>query len=573
MVSISNIKSKDNTSKERPDKFIQTSREEEFFKSVLISLAMKKEQSAILYKGSYTIKAPLSFNNALNTSTLSGLIFEVFIFSLTSRNAPINPIVLSKIYSLRSLKINFIQKHIRYSGVLFSTMTITNKAIVFWNKIKTLGTGEDPTTNAIITLMNQIATIGGVICFTLAVIANTFGLNLIYSLLALCFSVYLFLILIFNSVDKFFLSKFMVAAVLPILVSLYVVLIGGSFGEESILTVTLFLIYILYKEEPQQRDLLYLNLIVFYIAAAVFLFFFPPVFNFTNNPYDNLVTFFVCLGWLIMVIWLYQNEINIQQERQDILIEELKVKNANLQKTTEELEQFTYIASHDLKSPLRTIISFLDLIKRDVNRKKYDDLHSKIDFAKGGAEQMNLLVTDILEYSKITNGKERIKKLVSLQSIVENVKVNLTDLIQKRNVELYVFPLPDFYCNETEMLVLFQNFIENGIKYNQETKPTIFIKSKVKENQLVLQFIDNGIGIEEEYFEKIFLFFKRLHTTEIYQGTGLGLGLCKRIIDSMGGDVSVESMLNVGSTFTIILPILTPEEQVVVKGVFAVQNN
>jgi signal transduction histidine kinase len=443
----------------------------------------------------------------------------------------------------------------------------------FWNKIKSLGTGENVLTNAIINLMNQVAIIGGVTCLALAVIATLLGLHLIYSVLALSFSVYLFLILIFNSIDKFVFSRFMVAGVLPILVSLYRILIGSSFGEESILIVTLFLIYILYKKEPEKRNWLFANLIGFYSIASIFLFFYPPVFDFTHNLYDNFFTFLICVVWLIMVIWLYQNEINTQQEKQDILIEELKIKNANLEKTTEELEQFTYIASHDLKSPLRTIISFLDLIKRDVTREKYDDLLSKIDFAKGGAEQMNFLVTDILEYSRITNGKERKKKLVCLQSIAEKAKVNLTDIIQKKKVDLYVFPLPDFYCNETEMLVLFQNFIENGIKYNQESTPTIFVKSSMAQNQLVLQFIDNGIGIEEEYFEKIFLFFKRLHTNQIYQGTGLGLGLCKRIIDSMGGEVSVESMLNVGSTFTVTLPVITPDEHATFSEAFAIRNN
>lgn len=437
-------------------------------------------------------------------------------------------------------------------------MNTFNKILVSWEKIKNMGVGEDRITNSIIILLNQLAAIGGVVCFSMVGLAIAIDLSPIYAFLTFIFGVFLSLVLLFNANKKFSVSKFMVAGILPVLMSIYVVLIGGSFGEESILTVILFLIYILYKDEPRKRNWLYVNLVGFYMAASSYLFFNPPIFDFVNNPYDNFFAFLVCVSWLLMIIWLYQNEINKQEKNQKILIYELKEKNANLQKTTEELEQFAYIASHDLKSPLRTIISFLDLIKRDVTRCQYDDLLSKIDFARGGAEQMNFLVTDILEYSKITNNKERSKKLISLQSIAEKVKVNLNELLDSRKVDLYIFPLPDFYCNETEMVVLFQNFIENGIKYNQESRPAIFVKSTMEDNKLILQFIDNGIGIEEEYFEKIFLFFKRLHTTEVYPGTGLGLGLCKKIIDSMGGEVSVESTLNVGTTFTISFPILNP---------------
>ncbi len=429
-----------------------------------------------------------------------------------------------------------------------------------WASISSLGLKDKPKGLGAYALMNQISFMGGCVCLAMACVGILLDLPIYYSYLSLGLAFTVSLPLLLNYYQLFDYSRFIVAGIIPFQVCLWTVLIGGSFSEESVLTVLLFLIYIFYGDNRRQRTIFYSVLTLNYVLSTVYLIFYSPILPTVDNPYDDPFAFLVCVIWLVMVIWSFQKRIKKQQDQQDQLINELQDKNANLEKTKEELEQFTYIASHDLKSPLRTIISFLDLIKRDVQRERYDDLLSKLDFARSGAEQMNYLVTDILEYSKITNTKAHKKSMVNLQTIVDKVKFNLTDIIERKNVDLYVFDLPEFYCNETEMTVLFQNFIENGIKYNEEKTPNIFVKSKLTEDHLELQFVDNGIGIEEQYYEKIFLFFKRLHTNDHYKGTGLGLGLCKKIIDDMGGTVSIESMLNVGTTFTLLLPNVKPKE-------------
>lgn len=443
----------------------------------------------------------------------------------------------------------------------------------FWNKLKSLGIGNDPKKNASIALMNQIAFTGSILGLSMVSFAVYNEIEPIYTILISILSASIFSLLILNYFHKFHVARFFIAGILPQVIAVYILLIGGSFGEESILTVILFLIYIFYENEPKQRNLFYILLAFSYVASSTFILSYSPLIAKIDNPYDNMLAFIVCLFWLVIVIWMFQKKIKEQQEHQTLLLSEMTKKNTHLQKTTDELEQFTYIASHDLKSPLRTIISFLDLIKRDVTKERYDDLLSKLDFARSGAEQMNFLVTDILEYSKISKGTVKKKSMVSLLSIVEKVKFNLMEILEKRNVDLYIFPLPDFYCNETEMTILFQNFIENGIKYNKESKPNIFVKSMIDDNYLTLQFIDNGIGIEEEYFDKIFLLFKRLHTSKTYKGTGLGLGLCKKIIDDMEGNVKVESTINVGSTFTIQLPVSNPKIDGNTKNNFAFLEN
>ncbi len=435
------------------------------------------------------------------------------------------------------------------------------KLKVFWDTIRTLGLGDDSKKNIDIALMNQIAFTAGVACILMAISGFLEGIHWGYSFCALFLGGIVLIILALNARQCFHLSRFIVACVIPLVIAGFIILIGGDFGEEGMLSVVLFLVYVFYKNESRTQHIFYALIAVSYTLSKGYLYFYTPLFAQANNPYDNIFVFICCLLWLVMIIKLLHRKISSQKEHQKKLITEMKVKNSSLQKTTEELEQFTYIASHDLKSPLRTIISFLDLIKRDVQRERYDDLMDKLDFARSGAEQMNFLVTDILEYSKIARGKKRNRRVVNLHSVVEKVKFNLNEIIKEKNVDLYIFPLPDFYCNETEMTILFQNFIENGIKYNEEATPTVFVKASIIEKQLVLQFIDNGIGIEEQYFEKIFLFFKRLHTSEAYKGTGLGLGLCKKIIEDMEGSIKVESTINVGTSFTVHLPLIEVETQ------------
>lgn len=431
----------------------------------------------------------------------------------------------------------------------------TNKIISLWSRVKNLGLNHSPKEATSLFLLNQMGIIGGIGCLTAAFISLTLDYPLTYFIFAILYGVTAAMMPLFNHIGLINVSKLITSFFHPFIISGFIIFSGGSFGEESILIGSIFMIHLLYNEKPKMKIMLYISNASFYILAQVYIFNFPPILKYVDNPFDNFLAFVICSTWLLMIIYKNQQGIDLQKAKGDELISELQAKNESLKKTTEELEQFTYIASHDLKSPLRTIISFLDLIKRDVSRGRYDDLNSKLDFARGGAEQMNFLVTDILEYSRMTNGKKRKKKVIDLQTIADKVRFNLTDVIDKKNVDLYIFPLPKFYGNETELTVIFQNFIENGIKYNEENTPTIFVKSRIEEDHLILQFIDNGIGIEEQYFDKIFLFFKRLHTNNHYKGTGLGLGLCKRIIDDMEGTVKVESTINVGSTFTISLPI------------------
>lgn len=229
--------------------------------------------------------------------------------------------------------------------------------------------------------------------------------------------------------------------------------------------------------------------------------------------------------------------------------------NRILASKNEELERFNYIASHDLKSPLRNIHSFAGLLERDLERGEAKDLPEYLDFIKANAKHMSGLINDILAVSKINKEGAKEKDWVDLNSLLDQVKENLLVELEGKSVQVNSEELPKYLCNESQFSVLFQNLIQNGIKYNEHPKPCINIWSREEKGELQVYFQDNGIGIEEEYHDYIFEYFKRLHTVDEYEGTGIGLGLCKKIVESYEGEISLSSEKDVGSVFMVKLPL------------------
>jgi len=172
-----------------------------------------------------------------------------------------------------------------------------------------------------------------------------------------------------------------------------------------------------------------------------------------------------------------------------------------------------------------------------LKRKKYEKLDEDLEFIRSGASQMNYLIQDILEFSQINRKSDVEKTELDLNDILEKVEFNLLEDIRINKAKILKEKFPTYHGNETEFILLFQNLIQNGIKYNQSDIRTIRIWASQSETTLNIHFKDNGIGINEEYHDKIFQFFKRLHTKDEYQGTGL----CKKLIEKYEGTISVES--------------------------------
>lgn len=264
------------------------------------------------------------------------------------------------------------------------------------------------------------------------------------------------------------------------------------------------------------------------------------------------ILFVVLLILVVLMVNWYLGEITTMHERSERYLDEINTKNNSLSRINDEMERFAYIASHDLKTPLRTIVSFLGIIEKKLSRKEYEGLEEYLKFAQDGATQMHTLITDILEYSRLSS-TETDKSMVDLNDIFDTVKRQIAPVsaeykIMKKN------PLPILLANQTKMKTLFQNLIENGLKYNEKDKPTILINSKETSEAVILEFIDNGIGIDPKYKSKIFEMFRRLHTNRSYQGTGIGLAICKKIVESMNGIIDVKRAESGGSVFVVSIP-------------------
>ena len=226
----------------------------------------------------------------------------------------------------------------------------------------------------------------------------------------------------------------------------------------------------------------------------------------------------------------------------------------DLARSNSDLEQFAYAASHDLQEPLRTITAYLGLVKERYGDRLDDTAHEFMDFAIDGAERMENLITDLLEYSRVgTQGREL--EPVNCSRIMDSVLEGLNEAIKSQRAKVECSPLPIVNGDEAQLVRLFQNLIGNALKFTGDAVPTIQVWAELQGNDWVFSVKDNGIGIAPDYQERIFGMFSRLHSRTAYSGTGIGLALCSKIAQRHGGRIWVESEVGSGSTFRFNIPV------------------
>ncbi len=230
---------------------------------------------------------------------------------------------------------------------------------------------------------------------------------------------------------------------------------------------------------------------------------------------------------------------------------------AKLARSNAELERFAYVASHDLKEPLRMVMSFTRLLSKRYRHQLDSDAQQFIDFAVDGAERMEQLIHDLLSYSRVDIADTQFEA-VDCQAALTTALINVKTAIEESGAIVTHDPLPVVTGDRTQLTQLFQNVIGNAVKYHSDKPPTVHIASvsgATHDNkpELLFSVRDNGIGIAPQYADRIFLIFQRLHSADEYPGTGVGLAICKKIVERHGGRMWVESQLGRGATFYFTL--------------------
>ena len=246
------------------------------------------------------------------------------------------------------------------------------------------------------------------------------------------------------------------------------------------------------------------------------------------------------------------NVLEMQKKRIEDQSKRIEENFGQLEESYRELEQFTYIASHDLKSPLRTITNFGQLLKKRIGSNLDEESTEFLDFIINGAKQMNKVICDLLEFAHIGN-KNKVESLFDITDVMDIVKFNLAEPIKEKKVDILFEKLPKIYGLRSGVIQLFQNLIGNAIKFKKEDQaPVIHITFEEREEEFYFEVQDNGVGMDEAYQEKAFMPFQRINNLE-RPGSGIGLAICKKVVNQHGGRIWYHSKQGEGTTFCFTL--------------------
>jgi signal transduction histidine kinase len=348
------------------------------------------------------------------------------------------------------------------------------------------------------------------------------------------------------------LARYAANIVLPLLLTAVLLLYGPSIGGGYTLFVFITTAIIFHQKWTVRIALIVFILLLFTGSSIALLSISPPLAD-RVDPLDSIITFIgTSLAVSLMITYFFHENQKYEAEQAQ-LMKSLKASNAALQKANIELERFAYIASHDLKTPIRNISSFLGLAERDLKKGKYDDLHTFFGYAKAGAHQMNTLVEDILDFSRLNSTKAQKTESTNLNELVTSCIEQLSATYGDQ-FEVKMHHLPTVQTSPSLLSILCMNLLDNAIKYNTTDRPTIEVLAQSYSESWIISFKDNGIGIAPEFQDKVFDMFQRLHPPDQYSGTGIGLAMCKKVTQHLGGTIQLRSQPGKGSTFLVSLP-------------------
>lgn len=268
---------------------------------------------------------------------------------------------------------------------------------------------------------------------------------------------------------------------------------------------------------------------------------FPLEINVSSIEFDGKILFTAALRDISQQIKM--------EQRLRLTNQQLKTTNQELRKSNEELEQFAYVASHDLQEPLRTIASYVQLIQRRFPQKTEGEVAEYIAFAVGGVKRLQKLIQDLLEYSRVGKKELQFQK-IALSKLIDQTKLDMRAVLEEKNAKLELLNDGEIVVDSIFLQQIFQNLFSNALKFSEkDTAPHIKIKLEEYPENWQITVEDNGIGIAPGLEKKIFDLFQRLHNQAEYEGTGIGLAICKRIIEKHGGKIWIDNNKRTGTTF------------------------
>ena len=319
--------------------------------------------------------------------------------------------------------------------------------------------------------------------------------------------------------------------------------VGMEMGLIVIMLYAAQMYYMLWRKEGQPRHaLLALAFVIGAIEEVPFSLYDAP--NDMGNLVGHLLGF---SSYVVILVALVKTSLTEPYDRLQAAVDKLTTANRDL-------GQFAYVASHDLQEPLRMISSYLQLLSRRYRGKLDSDADEFIGYAVDGANRLQRMINDLLTFSRVgTRGKPFAR--TDLNEVLAYVKLDLEVSITENRAVVTSDALPTVEADEMQLVQLLQNLVENAIKFRREEAPKIHVSSERGENEWIISVRDNGLGIDPKYHEKLFVLFQKLHAGGKYPGTGIGLAICKRVIERHSGRIWVESELGKGATFFFTIPV------------------
>ncbi len=376
-----------------------------------------------------------------------------------------------------------------------------------------------------------------------------------------------------NNRGLFKIARFVWITVFPVLVLGITYLYGESLSGEYVYLGFIVSALVFYENNWIRVGQISLSIFLFCLTRYIYQNIESPLSAFVYSGNDILV-FIVSVVCASIVMITFFNETLKHYEAQANLSHELKEQNANLiqsieerritnekleenqiqlQKSNDQLVQYSYVASHDLKTPIRSVSNFVDLLTRRLQENEDPEIHEYLSFIKSGTKKMYYQVEGLLETSQYRHIELHLQE-VEINELLAQVQNNLKPLIDRVNGIIRYQTLPTIKGDPMHLERLFQNLLENGLKYNSSERPTVSIVHRKIEASHEFSITDNGIGIAPEYHQTIFQIFKRLHLPGEYDGNGIGLANCKHIVELHEGKIWVGPSAGPGTTFRFTLP-------------------